>query len=99
MHPNLTADQALKLAQNKLAELAMHERVVEFVMPADLLLTPIGQLLVAGTGTDFDQTYHIDFVESHLSLNDGFTQRVRATGSSPRSTASNQTGAAGPTGS
>ena len=86
VHPNLTADQALNFAQQKLTDLAMHERVVEFVVPGDLLLTPIGQLLVIGTGTDFDQAYNIDLVERHLSMNDGFTQRVRAKGSSPRPT-------------
>jgi phage protein D len=95
VHPNLTADQALNFAQQKLNDLAKHERVVELVVPGDLLLTPIGQLVVTGTGTDFDQAYYIDLVERRLSLNDGFTQRVRAKGSSPRSTSSNQTGAAG----
>jgi hypothetical protein len=85
----------LNFAQQKLNDLAKHERVVELVVPGDLLLTPIGQLVVTGTGTDFDQAYYIDLVERRLSLNDGFTQRVRAKGSSPRSTSSNQTGAAG----
>jgi phage protein D len=99
VHPNLTADQALNLAQQKFADLVMHERVVEFVVPGDLFLTPLGQLLVTGTGTDFDQTYHIDLVERHLSMNDGFTQRVRAKGSSPRSKPTNQAGTAGATAS
>jgi phage protein D len=99
VHPNLTADQALNFAQKKLRDLAMHERVVEFVMPGDLLLTPVDQLVLTGTGTDFDQEYSIDLIERRLGANDGFTQRVRAKGSSPRLTSNNQTVAAGATGS
>jgi phage protein D len=97
VRPNLTADQALKFAKQKLNEFIMHERVVEFVVPADLSLTPNRQLLVTGTGTEFDQTYNIDLVERRLSWNDGFTQRVRAKSSSPRSTLINQIGAVGAT--
>ena len=98
VHPNLTADQALNFAQRKLNDLAMHERVVEFVVPGDLLLTPADHLVIIGTGTDFDQAYNIDLVERRLSLTDGFTQRVRAKGSSPRSTSNNQSVAGGGTG-
>jgi phage protein D len=89
VHPNLTANQALNLARRKLADLTMHERVVEFVVPGELSLTPIGKLIVSGTDTEFDQAYYIDVVERRLSLSDGFTQRVRAKSSSPRSTVIN----------
>jgi phage protein D len=97
--PNLTATQALSFAQKRLNDLTMHERVVEFTVPGDLLLTPIGQLALTGTGTQFDQVYYIDLVERRLSLSDGFTQRIQAKGSSPRSTSSSQTGVAGATAS
>src|SRR5208283_1107417 len=89
VRPNLSADQALNFARQRLSDLTMHERVVEFVVPGDLSLTPVGQLVVTGTGTEFDQAYYIDLVERRLSLNDGFTQRVRAKSSSPRSTSTN----------
>lgn len=90
VRPNLTADQALKLARQKLSDLTLHERVVEFDMPGDLELSPVGQLILTGTGTEFDQAYYIDLVERRLSLNDGFTQRIRAKGSSPRSVSTNR---------
>jgi len=67
----------------------MHERVVEFVVPGDLSMSSTGQLLVAGTGTEFDQAYYIDLVERRIGLRDGFTQRVMAKSSSPRSTSIN----------
>jgi len=89
VRPNLTADQALNFAQQMLNGLTMHERVVEFVVPGDLSLTPVGQLILTGTGTEFDQAYYIDVVERRLNLNDGFTQRVRAKSSSPRTTSTN----------
>ena len=95
VRPNLTADQASKFALDKLHELTMHERTVEFTMPGDLSLAPNSQLRMSGTGTEFDQIYNIDVVERRLSLNDGFTQTVRAKASSPRSMSVNQAGAAG----
>jgi phage protein D len=93
VRPNLTGDQALKFARQKLDDLTMHERVVDLTVPGDLSLAPPGQLIVTGTGTEFDQTYSIDLVESRLSLSEGFTQRIRAKGSSPQSLSSGQTAA------
>jgi hypothetical protein len=87
--PNLTADQALNFAQKKLNDLTIHERVVEFVVPGDLSTTAIGQLVLTGTNTEFDQAYYIDLVERRLNLGEGFTQRVRAKSSSPRTTSTN----------
>lgn len=80
--PNLTPDQALKLAQQRLAELTQHERVVSAEMPGDVSLAPRMMLRLEGTGTDFDQSYWIDEIERHLSVQHGFTQRLRARNSS-----------------
>jgi phage protein D len=76
--PNLTAADALNLAQRRLAEISSHERIVVAEMPGDLVLTPRQLLGVEGTGTGFDQTYVIDEVERRFDLHDGFTQRIRA---------------------
>jgi phage protein D len=92
VRPNLTADQVLKFARQRLNELTMHERTVEFVVPGDLTLTPNDRLVVIDTGTEFDQAYYIDLVERRLSWGEGFTQRVRAKNSSPRTTSINQAG-------
>jgi hypothetical protein len=40
VRPNLTPDDALKLAQRKLAELTRHERVIELSMAGELAMTP-----------------------------------------------------------
>jgi phage protein D len=83
--PNLTPDQALNLAQQRLAELTQHERVVSAEMPGDVSLAPRMMLRLEGTGTDFDQNYWIDEIERQLSVEHGFTQRLRAKNSSSAS--------------
>lgn len=84
VRPNLTPNQALQFAQHRLAELTLHERVIDLQMPGELGLTPRSTLLLTGTGTDFDQSYAIDVIERDLRWHDGFTQRIRAKNTSPR---------------
>ncbi len=86
--PNLTPDDALKLAQRRLAELTAHERVVIAEMPGELPLAPRGTLRVEATGTDFDQDYSIDRIERHISVAHGFHQTVHARNITSASTAS-----------
>lgn len=76
--PNLTPDEALKLAQRRLAELTRHERVITAEMPGELSLMPRMQVLLDGSATGFDQVYWIDEVDRHLHVAGGFTQVVRA---------------------
>ncbi len=77
VRPNLTSDQALKLAQQKLAELTRHQRVFSATMPGELALTPRSVVNLAGTGSDFDQAYFVDSIERRLHVQTGFTQRIR----------------------
>lgn len=84
VRPNLTPDQALQLAQRKLAELTQHERVIEATMPGELTITPRSQIVLSGTGTEFDQAYFVDVIERSLNPRSGFTQRIRAKNTSPR---------------
>ena len=76
--PNLTPDAALQLAQQRLAELTRHERVMSAEMPGELSLMPGQQILLQGTGTAFDRVYSLDQVERRLDTSHGFTQWVRA---------------------
>jgi hypothetical protein len=84
VRPNLTMNDALKLAQQKASELAQHERVWEATMPGDLTLGPRSAIQLAGTASDFDQTYFIDAIDRHISIEHGFVQRIRAKNTSPR---------------
>ena len=84
VRPNLTQDDALRLAQRKLAELTRHERILQATMPGELTLSPRSMLTLSGTGTAFDQSYFIDTIERVLNFETGFTQHIRAKNSSPR---------------
>lgn len=84
VRPNLTPDDALKFAKQKLAELTRHERSIEVSMPGELLLTPRSMIMLQGTGSDFDQAYFVDVIERRLHQTGGFTQRIRARNTSPR---------------
>ena len=76
--PNLTPDDALKLAQRKLEDLTRHERVITAEMPGTLSHTPRQRIALSGTGTDFDQDYHIDEIDRAITTTTGFTQTLRA---------------------
>ncbi len=95
--PNLAPDAALKLAQHRLAELTRHERVIHADMPGDLDLQPRQQVLLEGTGTDFDQVYTIDEIIRRIDTSHGFTQQLRARNSSVGSQATSPTNPIGGT--
>jgi phage protein D len=83
VRPNLTPDQALRLANRKLAELTAYERVIVAEMPGELSLDARSTVLLAGTGTQFDQFYFVDTIDRMISYDGGFTQHVRAKNASP----------------
>lgn len=85
--PNLTPDEALKLAQRKLEELTRHERRITAEMPGELSLTPRQRIRLDGTGTDFDQDYWIDEITRTLHPTHGFTQTLLARNASTGSQA------------
>jgi phage protein D len=95
--PNLTPDDALKLAQRRLVEITQHEWVFEAEMPGELQLGPRQIVLIEGTGTPFDQPYFIDEIERHLHVDHGFTQRLRAKTLAAGSQATSPTDQANPT--
>ena len=77
VRPNLSPNDALQLAQRILADLSAHERLVHAELPGELALTPRTQVLLSGTGTDFDQRYYVAELDRHFSLEHGFTERLR----------------------
>ncbi len=76
--PNLTPDVALQIAQQRLAELSLHERVITAEMPGDLVLDAHLPVALEGTGSAFDQTYRVDELVRHIDARHGFHQVVRA---------------------
>jgi hypothetical protein len=84
--PNMTPDEALQFAQQKLKELSQNERVLEITTPSPLALTPRDIINLTGTGTSFDQLYFIAEIERSLDFAGGFHQHIRAKNTSPRTT-------------
>jgi len=78
VRPNLSPDQALKLAQSTLAELTRHRMVLNLTMPGDLSLAPGDALALSGTESGFDQIYVVDSIQRRLSVRHGFVQYVCA---------------------
>ena len=83
VRPNLSTNDALQLAQQILADLSSHERLVHAELPGELSLTPRSQIILSGTNTDFDQTYYVAEIDRHFSIHHGFTQRLRLKNSDP----------------
>ena len=84
VQPNLTPDDALKLARRKLAELTRHERSIRITMPGELALSARSMIALEGTGTEFDQAYYIDVIERRLRRDSGLVQHILARNTSPR---------------
>ncbi len=77
VRPNLAPNDAQMLAQRILADLSAHERLVHAELPGELSLTPRSNVLLIGTGTDFDQTYYVAELDRHFHAEAGFTERLR----------------------
>jgi len=95
--PNLSIAQAQALANQKLAEITRHERVIEFSCAPELNLTPHGVIQLSGTGTAFDQLYYPDEITRSFSFQ-GASMSVTARNHSPVEQVALQTGANGPAG-
>ena len=78
VRPNLSPDQALKLAQSTLADLTRHRMVLGLTMPGETTLQPGDGLALSGTASGFDQIYFVDSINRRLSARHGFTQHIRA---------------------
>jgi phage protein D len=77
VRPNLTPNDAQTLADRILADLSAHERIVSAELPGEIALNPRSQIVLTGTGTDFDQTYYVAELDRHFSVDHGFTERLR----------------------
>ena len=83
--PNLTEDQAQKLANSILAEETRHERVIRWNEPADPVLTARSMVRLQGTGTSWDQAYFVASVQRRIGISSGFVMQIEAKNHSPES--------------
>jgi hypothetical protein len=78
VRPNLSSNDAQRLALQTFSQITEHERHIEMEMPGDLVIQPRNTISVQATGTDFDGLYNICSIERRLSFTHGFTQTVEA---------------------
>jgi hypothetical protein len=83
VRPNLTEDQAQKLANQLYAEITRHERTINVKLPGDATLTPRVLVQVTGTGTGYDQTYYPNTITRSVDWS-GYLVRLRAKNHSPQ---------------
>ncbi|GAC1332113.1 MAG: hypothetical protein NVSMB20_03160 [Bradyrhizobium sp.] len=76
IRPNLTHDQAHKLADSLRADITAHERTISFDCPGELDLTPRDIIQLSGCGRGWDQRYFVNTVTRSISVEQGFVQRV-----------------------
>lgn len=82
--PGLTRAQAQIFAQQKLAEISRHERVVSLKMPGNLAVSVRDMVSLSGTQTDFDQSYYIDLLQRQMDIRQGFVQTLTLKNHSPQ---------------
>jgi len=83
--PNLSQEQATKLAQTYYEQLIKHEMRLTFDSPADNDLDMTRHIAVSGTGTAFDQVYYPESIRRSMSIDGGYSMSVSAKNSSPES--------------
>lgn len=77
--------KSLLYAQKMYREITAHEYKLDVTLPADNILNPRLLMQVAGTGTNFDQTYYPDTITRDFSMDEGYKMRVHAKNHSPQS--------------
>jgi hypothetical protein len=75
-HHHKTQDQADRHCKGKLKEHTRHAFDLTIEMPGDTALTPLYQIALSGTGSSFDQNYHIDHIDHKMSVRGGYCMTI-----------------------
>ena len=84
VRPNLSQEQARRLAEAKAEEITRHERGLTASLPGDNRLTTRATVRLAGTATDWDQVYYPESVHRRISKEEGYRMELRAKNHSPQ---------------
>lgn len=85
--PGLSKQQAIERAQKLLADISIHERIIDISAPGDNLLRKDSVIQLRGVSVSADQTYYPDTITRMMDGNSGaYTMEVRAKNHSPQST-------------
>lgn len=88
VRPNLSPQDAERLAQQCLAALNEQQLKVEIVMPGEFSLRPLDVLSVSGSGAGFDTDYIVRSVRRHFSSTAGFVEYIQGFATAAGSTLS-----------
>lgn len=78
IRPNLTEDQAQRLADHLRQEISQQERTIAGTLPGDTILTPRVMMRLDGTGTEFDRVYYPDQVTRIVDAEQGYVMDFTA---------------------
>jgi phage protein D len=76
--PGLTDDQVEKIATKKQIERQRHEMQIEVVMPGDVNFDARMMVELSGTGSAWDQEYHVNTCTHQFNTFNGYTMRISA---------------------
>lgn len=76
--PGISQSQAQRIANKKHKEHTSHGKTISTSMPGDTSVNATIDLVVSGTGTDFDDTYQIQTVEHSMSAGEGYRMNISA---------------------
>lgn len=85
--PNLTQDQADQRAKQIAEQITRELRTFDAALPGHPDVDIQTMVLIRGTNTSFDTDYHLDEIERRMSMENGFTMRLRGRNVIPDDTA------------
>lgn len=74
--PNVTKQQADKVAKSRHDEVVSRERTLDIEAPGDVNIDAEGGLTLTGTGTSFDQSYVIASISHRFNQHSGYTMTI-----------------------
>ncbi|QEH36497.1 Phage late control gene D protein (GPD) [Aquisphaera giovannonii] len=86
VRPNLTQEQAQRVAESLAEDITRHERVLNASLPGDNELVTRSMVRLVGTGTGWDQLYYPDIVTRRLSMAEGYRMELKAKNHSTQDT-------------
>lgn len=80
VRPNLTADEAERLAKRTVADLQRHAWTGQLSMPGELALTARSRIGLSGAGAGWDRAFNVVGLDRHVDVRRGFTQHLELQG-------------------
>ena len=76
VRPNLSAEEAERLAKRTVADLRRHAWTAQVSMPGELALTARSRVTLAGAGAGWDRGFDVTGVDRHIDVRRGFMQHL-----------------------